>query len=78
VHLLVNYYRLKTVLLKNSHGRLTGTMLQENLGKECDVTRIFKPNSPLENVAKDIRWLGKPYTVKVGGFRKHPGQKLTN
>jgi hypothetical protein len=36
-------------------------MLQNHLGTECEVTSIFKPNAPLENV-EDLANLGKDLT----------------
>jgi len=52
-------------------------MLQKHLGTDYEVTSIFKPNAPLENVAEDLANLGKDLTRKdhiviVGG----PGNSL--
>jgi len=51
-------------------------MLQENLGAECEITSIFKPNAPLANVVEDLRKLGNRLTkrdhIKMGG----PGKSL--
>ena len=51
-------------------------MLQENMGTECEITCIFKPNAPLTNVAEDLRQLGNNLTkrdhIKMGG----PGNSL--
>jgi hypothetical protein len=37
-------------------------MLQKHLGTEYEVTSIFKPNAPLENVVEDLVNLGKDLT----------------
>jgi hypothetical protein len=67
----------KILLLGSSHGRDIGPMLQTHLGTEYEVTSIFKPNAPLENVVEDLANLGKDLTKKdhiiiVGG----PGNSL--
>jgi hypothetical protein len=67
----------KILLLGSSHGRDIGPMLQKHLGTEYEVTSIFKPNAPLENVVEDLANLRKDLTKKyhigiVGG----PGKSL--
>jgi hypothetical protein len=59
-------------LLGSSHGRNIGPMLQKHLGTDYEVTSIFKPDAPLENVVEDVANLGKDLTVIVGG----PGNSL--
>jgi hypothetical protein len=67
----------KILLLGSSHGRDIGPMLQKHLATEYEVTSIFKPNAPLENVVEDVANLGtdltkKDHIVVVGG----PGNSL--
>jgi hypothetical protein len=51
-------------------------MFQENLGTECEITSIYKPNAPLINVVEDLRKLGNNLTkqdhIKIG----RPGNSL--
>ena len=64
--------RKKLLLLRSSHGGNIGPLLQYHLGSEYEVTNIFKPNAPLENIVEDLAHLGKDltirdHTVTVGG-----------
>lgn len=60
------------LLLGSSHERNIGPMLQKHLGTEYEVTSIFTPNVPLQNVVEDLGNLGKDRTVIEGG----PGNNL--
>jgi len=67
-----NSQKKKILLLRSSHGWNIGPLLQNHLGTEYEVTSIFKPNAPLENIVEDLENLGKDLTKKdhiviVGG-----------
>jgi hypothetical protein len=66
------------LLLGSRHGQDIGPLLQNHLATEYEITNIFKPNAPLENIVEDLANLRKDLTKKdhiviVGG----PGKKLS-
>ena len=72
-----NSQKKKILLLGSSYGWGIGPLLQNHLGTEYEVTSIFKPNGPLEDIVEDLANLGKDLTKKdhiviVGG----PGNSL--
>ena len=54
----------KILLLGSSHGQDIGPLLQNHLGTEYEITSIFRPNVPLENIVEDLANLGKDLTKK--------------
>jgi hypothetical protein len=58
-HSLWSEHTCKIFWLGSCHGRVTGPLLQENLGNKFHVVRPVMPNSPLENVSENLGKLGK-------------------
>ena len=65
-----NSQKTKILLLGSSHGRNIGPLLQNHLGTEYEVTSIFKPNAPLENIVEGLQNLGKDLTKKETLLKK--------
>jgi hypothetical protein len=76
----IKSHKRKILLLRSSHVRQVGPILQEHLGTEYVVISTFKPNASLANVVEDLRKLGKFYQARshcyIGAARKQPVQKL--
>jgi hypothetical protein len=64
-------------LLDSSHGRGIDPVLQENLGNNCEIDSVFKPNACLATVVEDLRKLSNICAVQdhtgIRKARKQPG-----
>jgi hypothetical protein len=52
--LFMGNLKRKMLLLRSSHGKGIGPMLQETLGSSFEVSSIVKPNASLANVVEDL------------------------
>jgi len=61
------FQRTKCVLWAGKYGihwKENGPKLLEHLGTQYEITSMFKPNAPLDNVAKVLRKLGNDFTKR--------------